>query len=52
MALVTQSYWSIWNCYAVKAVFAILNKTERQEIILPIEYSINFIVVFIDELRT
>ena len=50
MALVTQFYWSIWNCYAVKEFFAILNIIERQEIILPIEYSINFIVVLIDKL--
>ena len=43
MAFVTHSY--IWNRYAAKTIF------ERQEIILLIEYSITFIVVFVDKLQ-
>ena len=37
MALVKHSY--IWNRYAAKTFFTSLTKIERQEIILPIEYS-------------
>ena len=43
MDFATHSY--IWNRYAAKTIF------ERQEIILLIEYSITFIVVFVDKLQ-
>ena len=49
MALVKHSY--IWNRYAAKTFFTSLTKIERQEIILPIEYSIIFITVFVEKLQ-
>ena len=49
MAPVTHSY--IWNRNAAKTLFASLTKIKRQEIILSIEYSIIFIVVFVDKLQ-
>ena len=49
MALVKHSY--IWNRYAAKTLFTSLTKIERQEIILPIEYSIIFITVFVEKLQ-
>ena len=49
MALVKHSY--IWNRYAAKTFFTSLTKIKRQEIILPIEYSIIFITVFVEKLQ-
>ena len=49
MALVKHSF--IWNRYAAKTFFTSLTKLERQEIILPIEYSIIFVTVFVDKLQ-
>ena len=49
MAIVKHSY--IWNRYAAKTFFTSLTKIERQEIILPIEYSIIFITVFVEKLQ-
>ena len=49
MALVKHSF--IWNRYAAKIFFTSLTKIERQEIILPIEYSIIFVTVFVDKLQ-
>ena len=49
MALVKHSF--IWNRYTAKTFFTSLTKIERQEIILPIEYSIIFITVFVEKLQ-
>ena len=49
MALVKHSF--IWNRYAAKTFFTSLTKIERQEIILPIEYSIIFITDFVEKLQ-
>ena len=49
MALVKHSF--IWNRYAAKTFFTSLTKIERQEIVLPIEYSIIFVTVFVDKLQ-
>ena len=49
MTLVNHSF--IWNRYAAKTFFTSLTKLERQEIILPIEYSIIFVTVFVDKLQ-
>ena len=49
MALVKHSF--IWNRYTAKTFFTSLTKIERQEIILPIEYSIIFVTVFVDKLQ-
>ena len=44
MAPVTHSY--IWNRYAAKTLFASLTKIERKEIIISIEYSIIYLLLF------
>ena len=49
IALVKHSF--IWNRYAAKTFFTSLTKIERQEIILPIEYFIIFVTVFVDKLQ-
>ena len=49
MALVKHSF--IWNRYAAKTFFTSLTKIERQEIMLPIEYSTIFVTVFVDKLQ-
>ena len=49
MALVKHSF--IWNRYTAKTFFTSLTKIERQEIVLPIEYSIIFVTGFVDKLQ-
>ena len=44
-------YSYVWNRYAAKTFLASLTKSERQEIILSIDYSIIFIAVFFDKLQ-